>query len=77
MKQIKLGVIGIGHLGIRHAEGYKHIPGVKLCAISEIDPRRLRKVSHHLGVPGYIDYHKLFDHFQSKNFFKKKEQNTS
>ncbi|MFH1577900.1 MAG: Gfo/Idh/MocA family oxidoreductase [Candidatus Omnitrophota bacterium] len=60
MKRLKVGVIGVGHLGAIHARTYQQLPGAKLTAISEINPRRLEEISGQLGIPGYIDYKKLF-----------------
>jgi len=65
MHKIKVGVIGIGHLGISHARIYRQLPRAELIAISEINPRRLKEASRELGVPGYIDYKELFGKIQA------------
>lgn len=65
MKKVKVGVIGIGHLGISHARIYQQLPKAKLVAISEINPRRLKETSRRLGVPGYINYKELFGQIEA------------
>ena len=60
MQKVKVGVIGVGHLGINHARIYQQLSSAKLVAISEINPLRLKEVSKQLRVPGYIDYRELF-----------------
>ncbi|MCX5704757.1 MAG: Gfo/Idh/MocA family oxidoreductase [Candidatus Omnitrophica bacterium] len=57
---IKIAVIGVGHLGSIHAKIYKEIPNCFLSAVCDSDPKRLEEISHTLNVPGYIDYRELF-----------------
>ncbi len=61
MQKIKVGVVGIGHLGIKHARIYKQLPRAELTTISEINPSRLKEATRELAVPGYTDYSKLFN----------------
>jgi predicted dehydrogenase len=61
MQKIKVGVIGIGHLGSIHAKLYKEIETCSLAAVCDIDKTHLREVSGSLNVPGYTDYQELFD----------------
>ena len=65
MRKVKVGVVGIGHLGIIHARIYQQIPSAKLVAISEIDPARLKTASKELRVPGYVDYKALFGQIEA------------
>jgi len=65
MRKIKVGVIGVGHLGIIHAQIYQQLPQAELVAISEINLRRLKEASCQLGVPGYIDYKELFGQIEA------------
>ena len=60
MAKLRVGVIGVGHLGSIHAKIYKDIPDCSLEAIADPDKERLDAVSRELGVPGFRDYHELF-----------------
>jgi predicted dehydrogenase len=57
---IKIAVIGVGHLGSIHAKIYKEIPNCFLAGVCDSDPKRLEEVSRSLNVPGYTDYRELF-----------------
>lgn len=60
MEKIKVGVVGVGHLGSIHARIYKEIKNCKLVGICDIDKERLDKLSNSLGVKGYLNYKELF-----------------
>jgi len=60
MDKLKVGVIGVGHLGSIHARIYKESPNCQLVGISDSNPESLKQVSSKLRVPGYIDYRELF-----------------
>jgi predicted dehydrogenase len=59
MDKLRVGVIGVGHLGSIHAKIYKHIPGCTLVGVCDSDPDRLKEVSGSLRVPGYTDIAEL------------------
>lgn len=61
MQKLKVGVIGLGHLGSIHARIYKEIESCSLEAVCDIDKARLDQISSALGTPGYADYQELFD----------------
>ena len=60
MDKIKIGVIGVGHLGSIHAKLYREIENCSLVGVCDIDKDRLNQVSLSLNVPGYTDYKELF-----------------
>jgi len=60
MSDVKVAVIGVGHLGSIHAKIYKEIPNCFLSAVCDTDKKRLDEVSQNLNVPGYTDYRELF-----------------
>lgn len=60
MNKLKVGVIGVGHLGSIHAKIYSQIQTCSLAAVCDIDKIRLNEVSQSLNIPGYIDYQELF-----------------
>jgi predicted dehydrogenase len=62
---LRIGVIGVGHLGSRHAQIYAALPGVRLSGVCDIDPRRARTLARALGCRGVSDYRALFGHIDA------------
>ena len=60
MDKIKVGVVGIGYLGSKHAQIYQKIPNCSLVALCDIDKGLMEQASSSLKVPGYTDYRELF-----------------
>jgi len=60
MNQLKVAVIGVGHLGSIHAKIYKELPNCSLEAICDTDKERLDALAKNLNVPGYRDYREIF-----------------
>ena len=60
MNRVRVGVVGIGHLGISHARTYRKLTKAKLVAISDIDTIRLKQAQEELALPAYTDYKRLF-----------------
>ena len=46
MDLIKVAVVGVGHLGSRHARIYAELPGVELVGVVDIDRRRAEEVAN-------------------------------
>lgn len=57
---LRVGVIGVGHLGTRHAQIYASMPNVRLVAVCDIDLRRARDVARSLRCHPYQDYRQIF-----------------
>lgn len=60
MDRIKVGVIGIGHLGQHHARIYAGMDGVELAGICDIDPRRAKKLAKKYRTTAFTDYKQMF-----------------
>jgi len=60
MNKLRVGVVGVGHLGSIHAKIYKEIPNSELVAVCDIEKNRLNETANSLGVKGYEDYRELF-----------------
>ncbi len=56
---LRIGVIGVGHLGTRHAEIYAAMPGVRLVAVCDRDAAKARAVAGDLGCQAVTDYRRL------------------
>ena len=61
MRKIRIGVVGTGYLGSRHARIYKKSKSCLLEAVCDKDKIRLERISAELSVPGFADYTKLFN----------------
>ena len=56
---LRVGVIGVGHLGTRHAEIYAAMPGVRLVAVCDINTQRARELANTLRCAVIADYRKM------------------
>lgn len=61
MQKVRVGVIGVGHLGSIHSKIYREIENCSLSAVCDTDKPKLSRVCEELKVPGFTDYRKLFD----------------
>jgi len=60
MEKVRVGVIGVGHLGSIHAKIYQETKDCQLVAVCDSNETRLGEVSKALGVKGFADYRELF-----------------
>jgi predicted dehydrogenase len=60
MKKLRVGVVGLGHLGSIHARIYKALGNCQLAGVCDIDLGRLEKISRELDAPAFADYRQLF-----------------
>ncbi len=56
---IKVGVVGIGHVGKEHARILSSLPQTELVGVCDIDPAKKER-AHPLRVPFFEDFHALF-----------------
>ena len=59
MNKVRIGVVGVGHLGSIHARIYKELKTCSLVGVCDIDNSRLAEISRNLNVPGFTDYKEL------------------
>jgi len=59
MNKIKIGVIGVGHLGRLHAGLYGDIEGIELIGIFDIDSEKSYKVGQELNIKVFKDRNEL------------------
>jgi predicted dehydrogenase len=52
-EKIRIGVVGVGHLGFHHARLLKRIPGAQLMGISDTNPDRLKWASRKLRTHAF------------------------
>ena len=58
-RPLRVGVVGVGHLGARHAQIYAQLPGVRLVAVCDSDATRSRMVGKALHCAALTDYRGL------------------
>jgi predicted dehydrogenase len=60
-EKIRLGVIGVGGMGMNHVRNALTIPTVSVAAVCDADPQRVSGIAAELGVPGFTSHEKLLD----------------
>lgn len=65
MEKLKLGVIGVGHLGRHHARIYSLIPEVELVGVHDIVSERARSVAGELKTAFFLDQAELISKVQA------------
>ena len=60
MRKINVAVIGIGHLGLRHAQIYAQLENTNLVAICDIDQAKLETAKSLVNARFCTDYNHLF-----------------
>lgn len=58
---LKIGVVGVGHLGQHHAAKFSQIAGASLAGIYERDSRRAKEISQKLGASSFSSYEELLE----------------
>ena len=56
---LRVGVIGAGHLGSRHAEIYASMPEVRLVGVCDIDEKKAQPLAKTLGCRAFSDYQQM------------------
>jgi predicted dehydrogenase len=59
MKNVRVGVIGVGYLGRFHAQKYAALPEVTLAGVADPDQAQGKKVATECGCPAFNDYREM------------------
>ena len=59
MKNIRVGVVGVGYLGRFHAQKYAAMGGVDLVGVADIDPQRANEVARECSTRAFAGYEEL------------------
>lgn len=59
MTALKVGVVGVGHLGQHHARVLAALPGVELVGVADARPEQARAVADRVGTRAVADYREL------------------
>jgi predicted dehydrogenase len=57
---IRIGVVGVGHMGEYHVRTYAELPNVKLVGVADINEERAREIGARYNTIPYIDYRFLY-----------------
>jgi predicted dehydrogenase len=63
--KIKVGVVGVGHLGKFHVEKYSRMPEVELVGAADIQPERLEGLVQKYHLQGFSDYRDLIPRIEA------------
>ncbi|MDZ7698822.1 MAG: Gfo/Idh/MocA family oxidoreductase [Deltaproteobacteria bacterium] len=58
---LKVGVIGVGHLGEFHVQKYRALSGVELVGVADINYERAQEIAGRYETQAYKDHHALVD----------------
>lgn len=61
MEKIRVGVVGVGHLGAIHAKDYARLDNVKLVGVCDCNIERALEIGKRFRTASYSDYEDLFD----------------
>jgi predicted dehydrogenase len=59
MEEIKIGVVGIGHVGNYHLQKYQNIPECRVVGVCDLVPERARRAADLYGCEAVADYRML------------------
>ncbi|HET6487228.1 MAG TPA: Gfo/Idh/MocA family oxidoreductase, partial [Spirochaetia bacterium] len=58
-ESLRVGIIGLGRAGEKHARAFSRIPGVTVGALCDASRERLGPLTASLGARAYTDYREL------------------
>lgn len=59
IQPLRVGVIGVGNMGLNHARVYSELAEAQLCAVADFDAARAQQVAARFGVRAYADYNAM------------------
>ena len=61
-KQIRIGVVGIGHLGNYHLQKYQKLETVRIVGVADVDRSKADKAAAAFGCTVFSDHRELVEH---------------
>src|SRR5205085_11459915 len=61
MSRLRIGVIGVGHLGKEHARILAGLPEVELVGVADVNADQAQAVARRCGTRAYADYWPLMN----------------
>jgi predicted dehydrogenase len=65
MRRLRLGVVGVGHLGKEHARILSSLPGVELVGVADPRPDQVRTIAERCGTSAFPDYRQLLPRIEA------------
>ena len=65
MEKLNVGVVGVGHLGSRHARVYSHLKNTNLIGVCDVDKKQAKKIGRRYKAWYFADYRELFDKIEA------------
>jgi predicted dehydrogenase len=56
VREVRIGVVGVGHLGRHHARLLASTAGARLVGVADISPERAQAAATAHGCPSFSDY---------------------
>lgn len=63
--KVKIGVVGVGHLGSLHAKMLAEIESVEFVGVMDIDEKKSQEIARAFGVRSYITYDELLQNVEA------------
>lgn len=60
MQKVRVGVVGVGHLGQHHARIYSTHPHCQLVGVADVDIKTAQKIAKQFGTKAFADYRDFF-----------------
>lgn len=57
---VRVGVVGVGHMGRYHVGAYSEIPNVQIVGVCDANPAPIRELAGQFGIEVHEDYRELF-----------------
>lgn len=61
MEELHAAIIGVGHLGVYHAEKYNSLSNINITAIVDTDHKQASHIAKKFGAKAYTDYRDILD----------------
>lgn len=65
MSDLKVAVIGVGHLGKEHARIYAELPGVSLVGVVDVQPQQAEKIAQRYHTRYFSNYKEVIDQVEA------------
>lgn len=60
-KKLRVGVIGVGHLGEYHVQKYKALPTVELVGVVDTNPDRAHEIAQRFNTTAYSEHNEILN----------------
>jgi len=64
-KSLKVGVVGIGHMGSYHVRLYSELLNVELVGIADINENQVKRIAAQYNTTPFTDYTRLYDKIEA------------